>query len=78
MLRIGHANFGGDIQVNLINGFIPDPGLPPSEPPDDFQIITFATSEGAFDSTQIDLGNGLHFDLDYRLNSVVLVTDQDP
>ena len=54
--------------------FTPDP-----ETPDTFQVVTFDSSDGAFDNDNqtVDLGNGLFLDINYNDPAdVTLVTRQ--
>jgi fibronectin-binding autotransporter adhesin len=65
----GNATFAGQLQVNLLNGFVPS-----LTNPDTFQIITFASSSGHFDQQSIDIGGGLFLDVTYDPHDVTLVT----
>jgi outer membrane autotransporter protein len=70
----GHASLAGTISVALLNGFVPE-----AEPePDRFEIITFASADGAFENSSIDLGNGLYFLVDIGPENVTLVTSTVP
>jgi hypothetical protein len=71
LVVLGHAVLAGTIQVSLLNGFSPDPATP-----DVFQVVTFYSYEGAFETTSIDLGNGLFLDVDADPTDVRLVTRQ--
>jgi hypothetical protein len=63
----GAASLSGLLDVSLINGFIPSPGQT-------FEIITaLGGISGTFDFEQLPtLGGGLHFDVRYEPNAVLL------
>ncbi|MCI0455521.1 MAG: hypothetical protein L0Z62_00910 [Gemmataceae bacterium] len=68
----GLATLGGTLAVVLLDEFEPNAG----PPADEFQVLTFGSSEGAFDNEEqtIDLGDGLFLDLTYNLTNLTLVT----
>lgn len=57
----GQANMAGWLEVDLVDDFMPA-GFG-----EEFQVITFAGSTGAFVNSQVDLGEG-----------VVLLLEQNP
>jgi len=60
------AGLGGELIVELINGFMPGPG-------DSFTIMTYADHTGQFDALSLPaLGEGLEWDVDQGASSLTL------
>lgn len=63
----GHATLAGNLEVTLLDGYRPNPG-------DEFLVLTYASCEGAFANSTIDLGDGLYFEVRVGPQGVTLVT----
>jgi len=68
----GQASLGGDLQLSIVDGFIPTLG-------DSFELLTYSSRDGAFDSiSEIPLDDGLSLEASYGDESMRLTVVPEP